>query len=389
MSYVDYFRPKYVVFENVGRFLTYNRGMVLQLVLSSFLEMGYQCAVNTLQAGCYGVPQGRFRTVILAAGPGMVLPRFPPSITSFLRPQCKYDSARCTFVRQSGNADTNAAPYRGITVYDALADLPPIAQQVNGSSSSCWARPAQAAGGEVRYTSPPLTTYQRGLRAAGAAAVTSHVTKPLCLLATKRIELVPHVPGADWRDLPNVEVALADGTRLPRLVYEYDDRRMGRGPRGQLRGVCACAEGRPCSVVPAATPDTLIPWCLPHTGARHNHWKGLYGRLVMSEVFATTVTAPEPMGKQGRVLHPQQDRIVSAREWARSQGFPDSFVFAGPLAQQYRQVGNAVPPPLARAIGWELRRARRATLAATQQRAAAEAPLPCSVVLPRFDPCPS
>lgn len=55
--------------------------------------------------------------------------------------------------------------------------------------------------------------------------------------------------------------------------------------------------GKPCE--PAARQfNTLIPWCLPHTGNRHNHWAGLYGRLEWDGFFSTTVTNPEPMGKQ-------------------------------------------------------------------------------------------
>jgi site-specific DNA-cytosine methylase len=54
--------------------------------------------------------------------------------------------------------------------------------------------------------------------------------------------------------------------------------------------------------------------------------------------FSTTVTDPEPMGKQGRVLHPEQDRVVSVRECARSQGFPDTYMFAGSVLDKHRQV---------------------------------------------------
>ena len=50
---------------------------------------------------------------------------------------------------------------------------------------------------------------------------------------------------------------------------------------------------------------------------RHNHWAGLYGRISWDGFFSTTVTNPEPMGKQGRVLHPDQHRVVSVRECAR------------------------------------------------------------------------
>jgi DNA (cytosine-5)-methyltransferase 1 len=63
------------------------------------------------------------------------------------------------------------------------------------------------------------------------------------------------------------------------------------------------------------------------------------------------------MSKQGAVVHPNQNRVLSVRECARSQGFPDTFKFAGVIHDMYRQVGNAVPPPLARAIGLEVRKA--------------------------------
>jgi hypothetical protein len=63
----------------------------------------------------------------------------------------------------------------------------------------------------------------------------------------------------------------------------------------------------------------LIPWCLPNTADRHNQWKGLYGRLDWEGNFPTSVTDPQPMGKVGMCFHPEQDRIVTVRECARSQ----------------------------------------------------------------------
>jgi len=43
---------------------------------------------------------------------------------------------------------------------------------------------------------------------------------------------------------------------------------------------------------------------------------------------------------QGRVLHPDQDRVVSVRECARSQGFRDSFQFRGDILDKYAQVNG-------------------------------------------------
>ena len=54
---------------------------------------------------------------------------------------------------------------------------------------------------------------------------------------------------------------------------------------------------------------------------------------------------------QGAVVHYNQDRMVTPRECARLMGFDDKFKFTGASNDQIRQIGNAVPPPLAEEIG--------------------------------------
>lgn len=55
-----------------------------------------------------------------------------------------------------------------------------------------------------------------------------------------------------------------------------------------------------------------------------------------------------------KFVHPEEHRYITPREAARLQGFPDDYVFAGPLTATQHQVGNAVPPPLAKALGGSL-----------------------------------
>ena len=52
-----------------------------------------------------------------------------------------------------------------------------------------------------------------------------------------------------------------------------------------------------------------------------------------------------------RTLHPTQHRTLSVREVLAVSGFADDYVLRGSIKDQYQQVGNAVPPPLAVAIG--------------------------------------
>ncbi len=56
-------------------------------------------------------------------------------------------------------------------------------------------------------------------------------------------------------------------------------------------------------------------------------------------------------GHRALPVHPWLDRTISVREAARVQSFPDSYTFAGPRQHQPLQVANAVPPPMAEAIG--------------------------------------
>ena len=73
--------------------------------------------------------------------------------------------------------------------------------------------------------------------------------------------------------------------------------------------------------------------------------KTIYLRLKYSEPCGTVVNVRKSMW-----IHPKKDRAISVREAARLQTFPDSFVFCGTKDKQYQQVGNAVPPIMARAI---------------------------------------
>lgn len=76
---------------------------------------------------------------------------------------------------------------------------------------------------------------------------------------------------------------------------------------------------------------------------------GFYRRLSYSQPSPTVVTSP--VQKATMMCHPTQDRPLSVAEYARIQQFPDDWKFIGTTVDKYRQIGNAVPVGLARAIG--------------------------------------
>lgn len=71
--------------------------------------------------------------------------------------------------------------------------------------------------------------------------------------------------------------------------------------------------------------------------------------------FASKKPAPTIDTGHRHHFHYKYNRVPTVRECARIQSFPDSFVFLGNKTQQFRQVGNAVPPLMAQRIGEQLR----------------------------------
>ena len=145
------------------------------------------------------------------------------------------------------------------------------------------------------YRTAPESEYQAVLRGS-AIHVANHVAP---CLAPINLERMKHIPeGGSWRDVP----------------FELL-------PAGMKRA------------------------------RRCDHTKR-YGRLRNDGLSSTILTKCDL--HWGAYIHPEQDRVLTVREAARLQSFPDWFDFAGPRTEQYVQVGNAVPPLLAKQLGQAL-----------------------------------
>ncbi|KAK8921992.1 DNA (cytosine-5)-methyltransferase 1A [Platanthera zijinensis] len=298
LSFAEYFRPRFFLLENVRNFVSFNKGQTFRLALASLLEMGYQVRFGILEAGAFGVSQSRKRAFIWAASPEETLPEWPEPMHVFAGPELKI-SLNGSMQYSAAPTTSDGAPFRSITVRDTIGDLPSVE---NGASKLI-----------VDYGGEPISWFQKHIRG-DSGALSDHIAKEMNELNLIRCKRIPKRPGADWRDLPDEKVKLSNGQLVD-----------------------------------------LVPWCLPNTAMRHNQWKGLFGRLDWEGNFPTSITDPQPMGKVGMCFHPEQDRILTVRECARSQGFRDSYIFAGNIQNKHRQIGNAVPPPLAYALGRKLK----------------------------------
>ncbi|KIY93940.1 DNA (cytosine-5)-methyltransferase CMT3 [Monoraphidium neglectum] len=134
----------------------------------------------------------------------------------------------------------------------------------------------------------------------------------------------------------------------------------GSEDKGAWRGTAM--DGCDAKTVWLPTGDLACPrWCITYKKGKSNGRHGCFGRIWHDSVQTTVVGRAEPHNLQ--LLHPEQDRVLTVRENARCQGFPDYYVLVGleeggghgvstsSLQQRYLQMGNAVAPPVAAALG--------------------------------------
>jgi DNA (cytosine-5)-methyltransferase 1 len=79
---------------------------------------------------------------------------------------------------------------------------------------------------------------------------------------------------------------------------------------------------------------------------------GIARRIGWDEPCLTLTCSPAQ--KQTERCHPEETRPFTIREYARIQTFPDEWIFEGSMAQQYKQIGNAVPVNLGTEIGYSI-----------------------------------
>ena len=280
LRFVEEFEPRAVLIENVPGLVSFEHGATLHAIIDSLAAIGYGADVRILGAPYYGVPQMRWRTMVVGLRGSPVPPSAWPEPTRHAPLRANFTTTFDGHVIVKTPSPETSAPF--ITLREAIGDLPPLANGERGVNVK-------------QYAMSATCDYQRMLRR-GSGGVYNHEAGRLSRINLERLSYIKQ--GGNWTDIP------------------YD-----LLPRGMQKA------------------------------RRTDHTKR-YGRTSWDDISCTILTKCDP--HWGAFFHPDQDRAYTVREAARIQSFPDHYVFVGSQAEQYAQVGNAVPPLLARAMGMSL-----------------------------------
>jgi DNA (cytosine-5)-methyltransferase 1 len=337
---VGCWRPRAIVMENVPGMLSVGGTNYAAIVTMELAQLGYRVGYALLNAVWYGVPQYRERLFFIGIREELgVVPEAPRTTHQTELPEgylspLRERTMRLPFgdewERIEGELPVLAGTrqHAAVTVSEAIDDLPVLKDHLDGSSlpRGDFRRP-------IAYRCAPHSLFARQMREwpglPGADSVDDHATR-----RTKRdYELFRRMKPGD---------RYPDALRLAheREVKLFEDellrlRRLGQAP-SHGSDVWKNLRAR---YVPPYDPAKFL-----------DKWR----KLILGQ---PSWTVPAHLGRDSYShIHHDSDqaRMITPREAARLQSFPDAFRFSGNMGDCFRQIGNAVPPLLAKAIAQQV-----------------------------------
>lgn len=338
VRYVKVLKPLVVVFENVPDVLNQAGDNVVEDICSDLKGLGYTCHYTTLNAAHYGVPQMRERVFLLAYHESLrVSPSFPLPTHWIDLPE-GYRGARNAALgplRSMEPGEGDHARYLltpeptpdltpAVTAWQALRDLPVYTPEMKEDIRPGPRRFNQ----ELRYRRGAPSTFASLMKHwpghEGGRVICDHVIRrlPRDYPIFERMK-----PGDQYPDAHCIALGLWR-KKVQALGLTESDAEPSSPQHGRY-------ESEKAKVVPPYDPEKFV-----------DKW-----RKMADDEPARTLTAH--LGKDSYThIHYDDDqaRTISVREAARLQSFPDGFLFEGAMNAAFRQIGNAVPPLLARAL---------------------------------------
>ncbi len=343
VTYVDACLPLAIVLENVPDMLNFGgRHNIAREICEVLDERGYDCQYTLLNAVHYGVPQMRDRAFIVATRKELEQPFAFPRPSYWMHLPAGYEGSRAVALKLVRQDDMLSPDPYWVDPPKATPDLPPAitAEAAIADLPRIDARAEVAAGnlrrGARRFDTPllyppaqRLSNYARSMREWPAFEAREVLLDHVIRYLPRDFKLFARLEPGDQYP----EARLHAQAMFYEAVSEL--RQQGEGlpddsPRWQeLR-------------------EHFVP---PYDHRKFpNKW-----RKMESDKPARTLLAH--LGKDGYShIHydNEQARTISVREAARLQSFPDGFIFSGTMNPAFQQIGNAVPPLLAKAIGESL-----------------------------------
>lgn len=333
LEYVEAVQPVAIVIENVPDILNFGGHNVPEEICETLEQSGYTTGYTLLNAAFYGVPQMRERLFLIALDRSLGIRPGLPHPTRCAKLPSGYERARTVALRHVPAEASHFLPIPhpaeglppAVSVREALADLPYISNHFRDPAVMRRRKVSE----ELPYRDNlSLSTYARLMREWSGFRTDGAVSGNVVRLTPRDFPIFRKMPiGADYPQA----LRIAEEIFAERLETERPRARPASKAWEELREQC----------VPPYDP-----------GKFPNKWWKLDPTLP-----SRTLTAH--MGKDTYShIHwdSRQQRTISVREAARLQSFPDGFRFAGAMNAAFRQIGNAVPPLLARAVAERLRK---------------------------------
>jgi DNA (cytosine-5)-methyltransferase 1 len=337
LHYVDVFRPLALLMENVPDILNHGGQNIAEETCEVLRDKGYVAGYTLLNASYFGVPQMRERMILVAYREELgVEVRFPKP-THYMELPPGYAGSRQVALKflsrlQAGQAVSYVEPSvakpdlpPAVTAQDALGDLPPITLHLEGKLR----RGVRRFQDLIAYDREPATAYGRLMRYwpeyQNSEGLRDHVIRYL----PRDWKLFARLnPGDQYPEAHRQAVAMFN-EELAKLTKK------GRAPAQN-------------SDAWNDLWDSFVP---PYdVGKFPNKW-----RKMEPDLPARTLMAHLGKDSYSHIHYESaQARTISVREAARLQSFPDGFVFRGTMNPAFRQIGNAVPPLLAKAVAGEM-----------------------------------
>ncbi|MEO1607576.1 MAG: DNA cytosine methyltransferase [Pseudomonadota bacterium] len=345
LEFVSDCAPLAVVMENVPDMLNHGGHNLAEEICEVLDARGYDCSYTLLNAAFFGVPQMRERMFLVAVSKVLRTDFVFPEPTHWVDLPRGYQGSRSVALKLLGDlfardeqkwfAQLQASKpdlERAITAHEAIGDLPQIHARRDLKSGSLK-RGTRRLDIGLKYAKPEnLGSYAHLMREwpgfEGSAEIHDHVIRYL----PRDYKLFARLkPGNQYPEAYAMAEKMFDEA-LKKLETKNARPLEGSEEWNQLK----------TSIVPPYDP-----------GKFPNKW-----RKMERDKPARTLLAH--LGKDGYShIHydSRQARTISVREAARLQSFPDGFTFSGTMNPAFRQIGNAVPPLMAKAIAVPLLKA--------------------------------